>query len=79
MDPPVTHQPSSGGPEQTAGRHSGLPRPMGGNDLGSTAMNDVENQTFAIASQRSGEEEKEYGPEVPLETRLRLELDHLHA
>ena len=41
-------------------------------------MHDVETTTF-IGQQRSGEEEIEYGPDVPLATRLRLELAHLHS
>lgn len=42
-------------------------------------MHDVETKTFAIGHQRLGEEEIEYGPEVSLATRLRLEQAHLHS
>jgi hypothetical protein len=41
-------------------------------------MHDVETQTFALGHQRLGEEEVEYGQDVPLATRLRLEQSHLH-
>jgi len=42
-------------------------------------MHDVETQTFAIGHQRLGEEEIEYGPDVPLATRLRLEIARMHS
>lgn len=42
-------------------------------------MHDVETATFSIGQQRLGEEEIEYGPDVPLATRLRLELARMHA
>jgi hypothetical protein len=42
-------------------------------------MHDVETQTFAIGQQRLGEEEIEYGPDVPLATRLRLAQASLHS
>jgi hypothetical protein len=42
-------------------------------------MHDVDTtRTTFIGQQRLGEEEIEYGPDVPLGTRLRLELAHLH-
>lgn len=41
-------------------------------------MHDVETPTFALGRQRQREEETEYGPDVPLATRLRLEQEHLH-
>jgi hypothetical protein len=42
-------------------------------------MYDTDTATTFIGQQRLGEEEIEYGPEVPLATRLRLELANLHA
>lgn len=42
-------------------------------------MRDMETTTFSIGHPRHSEEEIEYGPDVPLATRLRLELAHLHG
>lgn len=40
-------------------------------------MRDQQTTTFGIGTQRLGEEEVEYAADVPLATRLRLELAHL--
>ncbi len=42
-------------------------------------MHDMNTTTTFIGHQRTGEEEIEYGPDVPLATRLRLELAHLQS
>jgi len=42
-------------------------------------MHEVETKAFAIGQQRLGEEEVEYGPDVPLATRLRLEIARMHS